>query len=328
MLRPRSILLLFLIAFAAVVAFSCDSASSSSADGMAKDGNAVSGTAGFAGAPSDAPPPVPLAAPEAAEGAAPRRAAVGRMAASAPPGTEESTAIHALATLAQQPGAMLIRTGNATVQVDSVDVGIARIRRLAQETGALVANTVVQAGNEQRRSASLELRVPSERFDAVVNGLAPIGTVEAVNISVQDVGEEFVDLTARVANARRLEARLIELLANRTGRLSDVLTVERELARVREEIERYEGRLRYLQSRSSVSSLTVTVHESAPVVASHPGQNVIADAFVQAWRNFVFLLAGFISAPGVLVPLAAALGGAYLAWRRWGRDKVAPTPQT
>jgi len=222
---------------------------------------------------------------------------------------------------------MLIRSGNAVVEVDSVEVGIGRVRRLAQETGALVANTTIQAGREQQRSASLELRIPSDRFDAVVNGLAPIGKLESVNVSAQDVGEEFVDLTARVANARRLEQRLIELLANRTGRLRDVLAVERELARVREEIERYEGRLRYLQSHVSVSSLTVVVHEPAPVVATHPGQNVIGEAFVQAWRSFVLLVAGFISSLGVLIPLAALGAGGYMIWRRYGPQRRVATEQ-
>jgi hypothetical protein len=217
----------------------------------------------------------------------------------------------------QQSGSMLIRSGQATVEVDSVEVGIARVRRLAQATGALIANTTVQTGREQQRTASLELRVPSDRFDAVVDGLTPIGKVESVNITAQDVGEEFVDLTARLANARRLEARLIELLANRTGRLSDVLTVERELARVREQIERYEGRLRYLQSRVAVSSLTVVVHEPPPVVATHPGENVIAEAFVEAWRRFVRITAGFIASLGVLVPLAALGFGAFVLGRRY-----------
>ena len=237
----------------------------------------------------------------------------------------------ALPGRAQQAGTMLIRSGKATVEVDSVEAGIARVRRLAQEAGALVANTSLQAGRERQRAASLELRVPSDRFDTLVAGLGPIGKVRSVNVTAEDVGEEFVDLSARLANARRLEARLIELLANRTGRLADVLTVERELARVREQIERYEGRMRYLQSRASVSSLTVVVHEPAPVVAAHPGQNVIAEAFVEAWRRFVLLTAAFIASLGVAVPLAALGLGAYRAYvlgRRYLPRKTVAVEQT
>jgi acetolactate synthase regulatory subunit len=214
------------------------------------------------------------------------------------------------------PGSMLVRTGQASLQVDTLDAGIARVREVARRTGAVVANTSVEGGRDQTRAATLELRIPSERFDEAVNGLSPIGKVESVNVSVQDVGEEFVDGQARVANARRLEQRLVELLANRTGKLSDVLTVERELARVREEIERYEGRLRYLRSRASISTLSIAMHEPYPIVARHPGASPIRDAFVQAWRNLVGVTAGIIASLGVIVPIGALVVMVALVGRR------------
>jgi hypothetical protein len=210
---------------------------------------------------------------------------------------------------------MLIRTGSASVQVDSLGEGIARVRELARRVGALVANTSVSAGEERPRAATIELRIPGERFDDVVNGLSPLGKLESVNVQVEDVGEEYTDIGARVANARRLEARLVELLASRTGRLSDVLAVERELARVREEIERYEGRLRYLRTRASYSSLSVTVHERLPIV-SPPGHHPIREALRQAWRNFVAMSAALIASLGVLVPVGVLAGGAWWVLRR------------
>ena len=216
------------------------------------------------------------------------------------------------------PGSMLIRQGNASVQVDSLEIAIARLREVARRVSGIVANTSMQGGKDELREASIELRIPSERFDDAVNGLAPLGKVESVNVSVADVGEEYVDVTARVANAKRLEQRLIDLLDKRTGRLSDVLGVERELARVREEIERYEGRLRYLRTRTSISTLTVNVHEPPPLVASRPGESPIADAFKQAWRNFVSFVAGSIAIAGLLIPLALFVVVAALLWRRFG----------
>lgn len=220
---------------------------------------------------------------------------------------------------------MVIRTGQASVQVDSLDVAVARVRQLAERVGGTIANSSLQSGRDQVRAATLEIRVAAPRFDELVAGLAPFGKVETVNVTAEDVGEEFVDLSARVANARRLEARLIELLATRTGKLSDVLTVERELARVREEIERYEGRLRYLQARSAVSTLAVTVHEPLPILAGAPATNPIAEAFLQAWRNFVSLLAAVIASLGVLIPLAALGILAWVGVRRLRPVLVKPT---
>jgi hypothetical protein len=317
--RRMPTILLFTLFTAVVSVASCDGAAMHQ-EGV--DSQPAAGTPGFGAAGSDAPLPAPLPAVPAPAMDAERFAAAGQPAGErigvkgGTAGAGEPSPEVPLPGQAQA-GSMLIRSGQAVVEVDSLQAGIARVRRLAEAAGALVANTSVRAGREQQRSASLELRIPSDRFDSVVNGLAPIGRVESVNISAQDVGEEFVDLTARLANARRLEARLIELLANRTGRLTDVLSVERELARVREQIERYEGRLRYLQSRVSVSSLTVVVHEPPPVVASHPGENVIAEAFVEAWRRFVLLTAGVIASLGVLVPVAAIGLGVFVLGRRY-----------
>jgi hypothetical protein len=200
---------------------------------------------------------------------------------------------------------MVIRTGQASIEVDSLEVAVAMVQALAARAGGYVANSQMQTGGVGIRSATLEIRVPSQRFDALITGLPPIGKVESVNISAQDVGEEFTDVTARVANGRRLEQRLIDLLATRTGKLSDVLAIERELARVREEIERMEGRLRYLKAHVATSSLSVTVHEPGPIVGDEGSLGVIGEAFRQAWRNFVRFVAGLISSLGVVLPLGA-----------------------
>ncbi|HET9004850.1 MAG TPA: DUF4349 domain-containing protein [Gemmatimonadaceae bacterium] len=212
--------------------------------------------------------------------------------------------------------AMIIRTGTATIKVDSLEPAVARLRALATSVGGYVGNTSMQTGSDQLRSATVEIKVPAARWGQLVSGLKPIGTLESVQESAQDVGEEFVDVQARVSNAKRLEARLIDLLANRTGKLSDALQVERELARVREEIERYEGRIRYLRTQTAVSTMTVNVHEPLPVLGSHPGDNPIAQAFRDAWRIFVGVIAFLISSLGILIPLGIL---AWLVWMMRGR---------
>jgi len=224
--------------------------------------------------------------------------------------------------------AMIIRTGNATVQVDSLEPAVARVRQLAQRVGGYVANTSQQGGERETRQATLELKIPARRFDEALGGLKPLGEVESVSVSTQDVGEEFVDVSARVANARRLEERLLGLLETRTGKLEDVLAVERELARVREEIERFDGRLRYLRTRVAVSTLTVNLHEPHPVVGDYPGANPILSAFSQAWRNFVGFVSAFIASLGILLPLGVILWVLWLLLRRlrWRRRPPPPPP--
>ncbi len=228
-----------------------------------------------------------------------------------------------LTSAPMQPSAspgMIIRNGSASIQVDSLELGIAAVQKMATTFGGYLGNTSLSAGENQVRSATIELKIPSARFDAALAGLEPIGTVESVSSTAEDVGEEFVDITARVANAKRLEERLISLLATRAGKLEEVLAVERELARVREEIERYEGRIRFLKTRVATSTLAVTVHEKAPLVSVSPGENVIVEAFKNAWRNFVRFIAALIASLGVLIPLAAVGIVAWIGWRRIRRS--------
>ena len=210
---------------------------------------------------------------------------------------------------------MLIRTGAASIEVDRLDPAIIKVRQLAAQLGGYVANSSISGGRDQIRSATLELKIPAARYDQAVSGLGGIGRVESVNTNVEDVGEEFVDITARVANSKRLEERLVGLLATRTGKLEDVLAVERELARVREEIERYEGRIRFLRTRAAVSTLSVTVHEPAPLLGRSPGENPIVGALVQAWRNFVGFIAWLIASLGVLIPVAIIAAGGWYVFR-------------
>jgi len=210
---------------------------------------------------------------------------------------------------------MIIRTADASIEVDSLEPAVAMVQQLAQRVGGYVGGSGIETGRSQLRKASIELKIPATRFDEVIGGLRPVGKLESVNVAAQDVGEEFVDVTARMENARRLERRLIDLLATRTGKLKDVLDVEQSLAQVREEIERYEGRLRYMQAHVAMSTLEVTLHEPVPVVGT-AGKSVMGEAFAQAWRNFVTLLSVVVQSLGVILPLGLIAGVAWFVTRR------------
>lgn len=304
--------------------------------GVACQQNSGQDTAVTTDSNTDAPPPAPpsfdASGANMADGAARRGAAMERMriaqttgavgaAAMAP---EQQSGVDALVGLGQYNTAgtsMMIRTGQAFIEVEQLDPAVLKVRQLAVQVGGFVANSSIIGGRDQLRQATFEIKIPASKYDEAVASLSTIGKVETVSSSAQDVGEEFVDITARVTNARRLEERLISLLANRTGKLDEVLRVERELARVREEIERYEGRLRYLSARVAMSTLTITIHEPGPIFGNNPGENPIAAALRRAWRNFVGLIAGSIAALGILIPLSALAALAWVAYRRWRKSR-------
>ena len=212
---------------------------------------------------------------------------------------------------------MLIRRGSVVVRVDSLEPAMEAVRALAASLGGHVGNVSVRAGEFEVRSATLQLRIPVARFDSALVGLTPIGRVEASHVSAEDVGEEFADVSARMANSRRLEDRLVTLLRTQTGKLEDVLAVERELARVRQEIESTEARMRYLRTNVALSTIDVTVTERAPLVGQNPGRNVVVQSFVNAWRNTLRFIAFGIESLGFILPLVAiALVGRQISRRR------------
>jgi hypothetical protein len=254
---------------------------------------------------------------------APERARIADEAAPPSPGLNMKSVASPAAVLRDSASlSMIIRTGNAYIEVDSLELAIAQVRRVAESAGGYIANSAIQSGEGQQRQATLEIKIPSNRYDQALGGLSGIGKLISSSTNAQDVGEEFVDVSARVTNARRMEERLVNLLATRTGKLEDVLAVERELARVREEIERYEGRLRFLRTQVAMSTLAVTVSEPAPVVGQ-PGSNVVVEALKQAWRNSVMVVAGGIEMLGAVLPLLVLGVIAWVGIRRWrGRRTV------
>ncbi len=276
----------------------------------------VSTSAARNGAFKDAPPPV--AAPLAAT-AAPAPAAAERGAGTNAGRVDRTSNISFAGALAPSSmdasGAMLVRQGEASLEVRHIDDGVTKVRQTAAQFGGFVANTTLRNGKEEQRGATLEVRVPAGQFEPLLGALSSLGKVESVTASAQDVGEEYVDLGARATNARRVEARLVEMLATRTGKLSEVLTVEQELTRIREEIERYDARLRYLERRSAMSTLSISLHEPTGLI-DNPRPGPIAEAIGVAWQRAVGVLAWCIASLGLFVPLGLLVLAAAVLLRR------------
>jgi hypothetical protein len=141
------------------------------------------------------------------------------------------------------------------------------------------------------------LRVPVEKLSAVLEQLKALGRVTHEQLSTEEVTEQAVDLEARLRNARATEERLIAVLNQRTGKVRDILEVEREIARTREEIERMEAQRLNLLNRVALATLQVTLLEEfqAQLQPAPIGTGTrLRNAFVEGYQNFVGLLLGFV----------------------------------
>ncbi|HIJ74114.1 MAG TPA: DUF4349 domain-containing protein [Candidatus Hydrogenedentes bacterium] len=180
--------------------------------------------------------------------------------------SQGSTALAAIE--ATQPDRHLIKDARITLEVVSAKEASAQIITKARETGGYAADVREVTDALGGISITLQVRVPADRFEETMQYLDGLGRVQERHVSSEDVTEEFVDTQARVRNFKRTEERLLEHL-ERTAKLEDILSVERELARVRGEVERLEGRLRFLSHRVAFSTITASLREKAkarPVV--------------------------------------------------------------
>jgi len=135
------------------------------------------------------------------------------------------------------------------------------------------------------------VRVPVEQYEAFLDSLSELGVPETFNQTAQDVTEEYVDLEARIANKKRLEERILDLLESSEGEIKDVIEVERELARVRSEVEQMEGRLRYLQNRTALTTVTIRGIERQDYVP--PQAPSFLGRIGQAWETSLISLRRF-----------------------------------
>jgi hypothetical protein len=150
-------------------------------------------------------------------------------------------------------------------QVDMVVANLkslsASLTRLVNESGGYVAETDETALAQTRGSASWKVRVPVGQFGSFLDALETLGEVRRKHLDSQDVTQEYFDVEANVSNKQQEEKRLQKHLQDSTGKLEDILKVEKELSRVRGEIEHLQGRVRYLASMSSLSTVTITASE-------------------------------------------------------------------
>jgi len=229
-------------------------------------------------------------------------------------------------TPGQSPGVapqqrMVIKTATMTIQSDEPEATAARARSLIEQSGGFVVQSDTQTYASNANQVSLTLRVPAEKFDATLQALRELG--EPVNESIrgQDVTEEFVDVQAQLRNQTKLEARFLALLES-AQTVAETLEIERELARVRTEIDRLEGRSKYLRDQVAMSTINLTVRPT-PKLFDDGGPKLgeeIVEAFSDAADLVVIVIGGLIRVAGALLPIGVLLllfaGAARWLWRR------------
>jgi hypothetical protein len=202
----------------------------------------------------------------------------------------------AIANQAVARGPVIVRTASLSIVVRDYEVGRKELERIARSVDGFMGNLVAANARGAAPSLSATLRVPAARLDEALAALKQLGSVQHERQGSEDVTQQSVDLDARLTNARASEQRLSDILKNRTGRLSDVLAVEREIARVRGEIEQMDAERKTLNSRVTYATVQIemTTERKAegiggPVSVSTRLRNAVVDGYAAAVENAISL---------------------------------------
>jgi hypothetical protein len=222
-------------------------------------------------------------------------------------------------------------TVETTVIVPHRDAAVAGLRSALADLGGYVSSGSV-TGQDETGAASFEVKVPAAKVGVLREALRSLGDVRSDAEKAEDVTEARADVQARLANTRAEETRMLALLSGRTGSLSDVVAVEKELARVRETIERIEAEEHVLLGQ--IAMATVKVQLETSYVYSEPSSGsrlarAATDGGETAWAFVMGTGVFLLSAGPTLIILAAMAYAAFLgarALRRRQRARIAPRP--
>jgi hypothetical protein len=222
-------------------------------------------------------------------------------------------------------GPMIVQTASLNILATNYDQASAAIDKLAAAHGGYVEKLDAKAQTGNARELTASLRIPTKHLDGFLADVRKLGRVEEETRSNEEVSDQYVDLQARLKSARATEQRLIELLGTRTGKLQDVLEAERELARVRGEIESMQGQSTILLHRVNYATVQVDLSEeyrqvlgSGPVSTGSKLRNALVEGFRNLQDGAVGLLVFlFAVGPSLLFWLAILLVPGWFAWRRF-----------
>jgi hypothetical protein len=155
----------------------------------------------------------------------------------------------------------LIRNATVELEIVSFDDAVQKITAFANEDRGYVATTNSQKQANGKLRGQVIVKVLPENLDRLLQKLRGLGELKNQTLGTEDVTKAYFDTDARLKNAHVMEQRLIDMLNTKTGKVSDLLQVEKELGRVREEIEKMQGDLKYWDSQVQFATVTISLAE-------------------------------------------------------------------
>lgn len=168
----------------------------------------------------------------------------------------------------------IIRNADLQLESNSPEEAQQKITQIAESVNGFVVESSQSASDVRAASrdvVTMIVRIPAEKFDEAIDEIRKTGTrVVGETVKGQDVTEEFIDIEARLKTQKALEQQFVEIM-KQAKTVEDALSVQSQLAEVRGEIEKVEGRRRFLENQSSLSTIKVRLQTPTAVAASSTG---------------------------------------------------------
>ncbi len=230
--------------------------------------------------------------------------------------------------LALEQAPMIARTVSLTLVVKDFAVARTALETILARHHAYAAELSVNTAEGAPRRLTASLRVPTPELGAAVSELKSLGRVENESQSGEEVTQQHADLVARLKNSRETEQRLQAILQQRTGKISDVLQVEQEIARVRGEIEQMEAEQDSLEHRVGFATINLNLADvyqaqltmPSPSIATRLHNGLVAGFHMAAETVLGIVLFFAEYGPALLIWLAILGVPLFLVWRRYRRS--------
>jgi len=218
---------------------------------------------------------------------------------------------------------MIVRTGIMNIEVEQFDDTEKKVTETANKFSGYITNSSSNLNAGGKEHGSISVRIPSDKFEVFISEVSAFGKVMSQNISGNDVTEEYIDLEARQRTQKELENRLLQLLSEKTAKLTDVVEVEQKLSNVRENIERTEGRMKFLKDQSAFSTLTISLFEPSLLQTSSGGGFFyeIGEGFKRGIEGFTEVLSWLITFIISFSPLLVFLAILFFILKKYLRSK-------
>jgi hypothetical protein len=228
--------------------------------------------------------------------------------------------------VSSMPAPMIARAASLTIRVKDVEASRSSLDSILARHHGYPAQLNVNSPEYGPRGFQASLRIPAAELLSAVGEIKGLGRLENESQSGEDVTRQHTDLAARLKTARETEDRFRAILQQRTGKVSDVLEVERSIARVRGEIEAMEAEQKALEHRVDFASVEIQLSEEYKAQLSSPDSvsTRIYNAFVAGYRNATETLLGFLLffeeyGPSLVIWLVVLALPILLVWRRYKR---------